>query len=104
MHTEPVFWPDVDRRPHSAAVASPWFCDRVREVVETCLTDKQREVVELHFFMGWTEDRIASHLGIRQQVVHKRLHGVRRHGRHVGGAMRKLRHALLPLARTLRWE
>lgn len=71
----------------------------VRRAVGECLSDKQREVVEAYFFEGLSEPEIALRLGIAQQVVHKRLHGARRGGRTVGGALKRLAEALAPLAR-----
>ncbi len=68
--------------------------DRVRDAVASALTDKQREVVEAHFFEGLSQSEIAARLGITQQVVQKRLYGVRRGRNVVGGALRRLRAAL----------
>jgi RNA polymerase sigma factor (sigma-70 family) len=79
------------------SVESSDFCDAVRAAVETELTSKQREVVEAHFFEGLSQGEIARRLGITQQVVHKRLHGVRRGEHLVGGALPRLRHILAPL-------
>ena len=50
---------------------------RLRELVVTVLTPKQREVVEAYFFEGLSQPEIARRPGITQQVVHKRLYGVR---------------------------
>ncbi len=58
------------------------------------LTAKQRDVVRLYFFDGLTQQEIAAHLGVSQQVVSKRLFGVRRNGRIIGGAIARLRKAL----------
>lgn len=71
--------------------------DAVREAVARVLTDKQREVVEAYFFEGLSQGEIARRLGITQQVVQKRIYGVQRDGRSVGGALRKLEVALAPL-------
>ncbi len=68
----------------------------VRQAVAEALSPKQREVVEAYFFEGLSQGDIARRLGISQQVVHKRLYGVTRNGRPVGGALRKLRAALEP--------
>jgi DNA-directed RNA polymerase specialized sigma24 family protein len=68
----------------------------VRRAVRDALSPKQREVVEAYFFLGLSQGEIARRLGIRQQVVHKRLYGAEVDGRRVGGAMRKLRIALAP--------
>lgn len=81
-------------------VPAPWFADRVREALDV-LTPKQRDVVERYVLLGQTERQIAADLGIAQQVVHKRLHGVVRDGRPIGGALRRLRAPLLPLARMI---
>jgi RNA polymerase sigma factor (sigma-70 family) len=58
------------------------------------LTPKQREAIELHLHEGLTQGQIARRLGITQQVVQKRLHGVRRRGKLIGGALPRLRRAL----------
>lgn len=71
--------------------------DAVRAAVATALTDKQRQVVEAYFFEGLSQGEIARRLGITQQVVQKRLYGAPRGGRLVGGAMGRLRTALMPL-------
>jgi RNA polymerase sigma factor (sigma-70 family) len=69
----------------------------VRRAVETALTDKQREAVELFFFEGLSQSEIARRLGVSQQVVQKRLYGAQRNGTLIGGALAKLRTALAPL-------
>jgi hypothetical protein len=50
--------------------------------------------VEAFFFEGLSQHEIARRLGIRQQVVNKCLHGVVRDGKHVGGALERLKRAL----------
>ncbi|HEU4404990.1 MAG TPA: sigma factor-like helix-turn-helix DNA-binding protein [Polyangiaceae bacterium] len=74
----------------AAAGAGEWL----REALARALTDKQREVVEMHFFEGLSQGEIARRLGVSQQVVQKRLHGDRRAGKTVGGALPRLREAL----------
>ena len=64
---------------------------QLRAIIETRLTPRQREVVQLYFFEGLTEAEIAQRLGIAQQVVSRHLFGALRAGRRVGGAMAKLR-------------
>lgn len=93
---------DLDRFPAVPCDPTPWFAERVRTAVHA-LTSKQQEVVELYYFQGWTETAIAEHLGIRQQVVHKRIHGTVRDGRRIGGALARLRAELGTLARVARW-
>ena len=101
-----VPWPHFDALDASALL---WWASpsprperdaRVREAVASCLSDKQREVVEAYFFEGLSQSEIARRLGVRQQVVHKRIYGARRNGRVVGGALKRLAEALAPLVRT----
>lgn len=98
-----VFFPDLDRHATPVQDSSHNFDAEVRGAVRRSLTEKQREVVELYYFLGLSEPVIARRLGVSQQVVHKRLHGVVRKGRRVGGALAKLRTALHPVARVQRW-
>lgn len=74
------------------------LCDAVRAAVAEALTEKQREVIEAHFFEGLTQGEIARQLGVSQQVVQKRIYGTLRGGRLVGGAIHRLRQALAPLS------
>jgi RNA polymerase sigma factor (sigma-70 family) len=69
----------------------------VRNAVHAVLSPKQREVVEAYFFDGLSQEQIAERLGISQQVVQRRLHGVMRRGRRIGGALARLRTALAPV-------
>ena len=66
----------------------------LRLVIETQLTRRQREIVDLYFYQGKTQEEIAALLGVAQQVVSKQLFGVMRKGKRVGGAIRKLRKIL----------
>ena len=79
-----------DEDPARAAVRDEML-DLLRVLVETRLTARQREIVELYFTDGLTQAEIAAQLGIAQQVVSKQLFGVMRDGRRVGGAVRRLR-------------
>ena len=63
----------------------------LRQLVATGLTARQRRIVEMYFFEGWTQEAIADHLGIAQQVVGRQLFGSVRNGRRVGGAIARLR-------------
>ena len=64
---------------------------QLHAIIETGLTARQREIVQLYFYEGKTEAEIAQQLGIAQQVVSRHLFGALRAGRRVGGAMAKLR-------------
>jgi RNA polymerase sigma factor (sigma-70 family) len=68
--------------------------EALRDALVGALTSKQREVIEMHFFEGLSQGEIARRLGVSQQVVQKRLHGDRREGKLVGGALPRLREAL----------
>jgi DNA-directed RNA polymerase specialized sigma24 family protein len=68
----------------------------VRQAVEEALTDKQRQVIEGYFFEGLSQGELARRYGISQQVVHKRIYGVQRGGKWIGGALQKLREVLQP--------
>jgi DNA-directed RNA polymerase specialized sigma24 family protein len=91
-------WPEADGEAAPGAAAREALAgegEGLRAALERALTDKQREVVEMHFFEGLSQGEIARRLGVSQQVVQKRLHGDRRAGKMVGGALPRLREALL---------
>lgn len=71
----------------------------VRRAVQSALTQRQREAVELFFFEGLSQSEIARRVGVSQQVIQKRLYGTPRNGTRVGGAIAKLRIALASLVR-----
>ena len=89
-----------DRVPAEAALWAPpdasldELRDAVRRAVEAVLSDRQRAIVEWHFFEGISQGEIARRLGVSQQVVQKSIYGVTRRGRPVGGSLRRLREAL----------
>jgi RNA polymerase sigma factor (sigma-70 family) len=83
-------WLAEDEDPSRAAVRDEML-DLLRQLVETRLTARQREIVELYFTDGLTQAEIAARLGIAQQVVSKQLFGVIRNGKRIGGAIRRLR-------------
>ncbi len=65
--------------------------EELGEVVRTRLTSRQRQIVELYFYVGRTQVEIADELGISQQAVSRQLFGVVRNGRRIGGALNRLR-------------
>lgn len=71
----------------------------VQAAIDQALTAKQREAVRLFFFEGLSQSAIARQLGVSQQVIQRRLHGARRRGVVIGGALPRLRAALAPI-----WE
>ena len=64
---------------------------RVLEVITGALTDKQREAVVLYFLHRKTQQEIAQILGVSRRVLSQHLFGISRNGKHVGGAVKKLR-------------
>jgi RNA polymerase sigma factor (sigma-70 family) len=65
--------------------------DLIKQLIQTDITPKQRQIVELYFYENKSQQEIAETLNISQQVVSKHLFGAVRNGRRVGGAMAKLR-------------
>ena len=72
--------------------------DRVREVmprlmqaISDGLTARQREAVLLYFLHRKTQQEIAQITGISRRVLSQHLFGISRNGKHVGGAMKRLR-------------
>ena len=55
------------------------------------LTRKQREAFLLYFQHGKTQQEIAEILGMSRRFVSQHLFGIRRNGKHVGGAIKKIR-------------
>ena len=64
---------------------------QVLELIRTELTARQRQVIQLYYLVGITENEVAQRLMIPQQVVSQHLHGILRNGNRVGGAVPKLR-------------
>jgi DNA-directed RNA polymerase specialized sigma24 family protein len=67
----------------------------LREAVASALTERQRCLVEGYFFEGLSQGDLARRLGVAQQVVQKALFGTVRRGKRVGGALARLRAALV---------
>jgi DNA-directed RNA polymerase specialized sigma24 family protein len=73
----------------------------LRPLLDEVLTERQRQVVVLHFLEELNQRQVAERLGLTQQAVSEHLYGKVRDGRRVGGAMRKLRKACE--LRGIRW-
>lgn len=109
----PDFWEvgldpvDLDRFP---AESSPWFesgddlgrrdgheqqlqqlMEPVMNFITTSLTDRQREALLLYFLCDKTQEEVAEIMGISRRVVSQHLFGICRNGKHVGGAIKKIR-------------
>jgi DNA-directed RNA polymerase sigma subunit (sigma70/sigma32) len=63
----------------------------IMEMITGALTPRQREVVILYYLHVKTQEEIAQIMGISRRVVSQHLFGICRNGRHVGGAMNKIR-------------
>ncbi len=72
-----------------ACAGALWM--RVRSLIDSELTERQRQVLELYFLKGLDQAAVATLLGLTQQSVSEHLFGKARNGRHVGGLVRKLR-------------
>jgi DNA-directed RNA polymerase specialized sigma24 family protein len=66
----------------------------VNKLIETHLTDRQRDVLRLYYFQGMTQVEIAEALKLTQSTVSRHLFGTTRNGKRVGGAIAKLRKVL----------
>lgn len=86
------FEDDEDRGRRNAF--SEFFADVkpvVFELVDAKLTQRQMEVVKLHYLYGKTQEDIATILDLSQSTVSRHLFGTVRGGKKVGGAIPKLR-------------
>ncbi len=67
------------------------LADQVYGFLSEFLTQKQCEAVILYFIYQKTQQEVAEILGIYRRVVSQHLFGICRNGKHIGGAMNKLR-------------
>lgn len=67
------------------------LADAVYGFLSEFLTQKQCEVVLLYFLYKKTQQEIAEIQGISRRVVSQHLFGICRDGKHIGGAVNKLR-------------
>ena len=68
--------------------------ERVKELIETRLTDRQTEVVQKIYFEQKTQMEVADSLGLCQTTIHKILKGnidYANGAKRYGGALKKLR-------------
>ena len=63
----------------------------VNSLIDANLTTRQREVVQLYYVLGKTQEDIATILDLTQSTVSRHLFGTMRRGKKVGGAIPKLR-------------
>lgn len=63
----------------------------VLDIIESELTPIQRDCVKLYFLKKKKQNEIAEILGISRRVVSQHIYGIRRDGKQVGGAIKKIR-------------
>ena len=63
----------------------------IMEIIENDLTEMQRNCIKLHFLCQRTREEVAYALGISRRVVTQHIYGIRRHGKRVGGGIKKIR-------------
>lgn len=110
MHDEPrrrpgrlIFGADLSRvedgqglwQQERADALAPDVLDALRHALAHALTPLQREAVEAFFFEGLSQGEIAERAGVSQQVIQRRIYGTQRRGHRIGGALSRLRTALL---------
>ena len=66
----------------------------VVRMLDTHLTQRQREIVHMYYFERKTQEDIAVLLGLTQSTVSRHLFGTARRGKKIGGAIPKLRKAV----------
>lgn len=64
---------------------------QVMAIVHSALTERQRQVLLLYYIHQKTQAEVAQIMGISRRVVSQHLFGICRDGKHVGGAVKKLR-------------
>jgi len=69
------------------------FLPKLMELIDNELTPKQRQAIILYFFAQKTQEEIGRIMGIPHQVVSQHIHGIRRNGKKIGGAIARLRKA-----------
>ena len=63
----------------------------IMEIIEKDLTRMQRDCIKLHFLCQRTREDVACTLGISRRVVTQHIYGIHRHGKRVGGGIKKIR-------------
>ena len=64
---------------------------QVVDLAMNALTERQRDALLLYYMHHKTQQEIAQILGISRRVVSQHLFGICRNGKHVGGAVNKMR-------------
>ena len=64
---------------------------RLMELIRQDLTEKQFMILVLYYLHEKTQEEVAQIMGISRRTVSQHLFGICRNGKHVGGAIRKIR-------------
>jgi RNA polymerase sigma factor (sigma-70 family) len=81
---------DPKKQLHRAS-ARKEILNLVFEIIESELTQRQRDCIKLYFLQEKTQAEVAEILGISRRVVSQHIYGIRRDGKRVGGAIKKIR-------------
>jgi RNA polymerase sigma factor (sigma-70 family) len=65
----------------------------VLDIIESELTQRQRDCIKLYFLQEKTQAEVGEILGISRRVVSQHIYGIRRDGKRIGGAIKKIRKA-----------
>ena len=68
--------------------------DRIKDIVDTLLTVRQKEVVTLIFYQGYSQTEVATMTSTVQPTIHKILFGnldYKHGGKRYGGAIKKMK-------------
>lgn len=63
----------------------------ILDIIESELTQRQRDCIKLYFLKEKTQDEVAKILGISRRVVSQHIYGILRDGKRIGGAIKKIR-------------
>ncbi len=61
------------------------------DIIESELTEMQRDCIKMYFLNERTREDIANHLGISRRVVTQHIYGIVRNGKRIGGGIQKIR-------------
>ena len=97
VSNERALWYETDEdreRRHAMQEFFQSVMPSVKEMIDTQLTQRQREVMGLYFFKHKTQEDIAAILNLSQSTVSRHLFGTVRNGKKIGGAIPKLKKAI----------
>lgn len=67
---------------------------KIKEIIDSRLTERQREVMTLLYYQGLTQTEVALRLGLCQPTIHKTTAGnldYKNGGKRYGGALKKIK-------------